>query len=339
MLGNGCFGIVRKKGEFAVKRVKDNSYKNTLNSIREIDILSKISDSDYCLGADEIIVDNKGRLAFKMKLGVCNADRWCSKQVMLHVALGLEHLHRQNIIHGDVKMANMIVFDDYSGKLIDFGLSIQGPVDNFEIALYADALRAPEIRNGNNYTTACDVWAYGIALLNFMKVINNSDYDKGFHKKLDSVAKFGDDIIRKIFKHDPTERATITEVIDSPYFAEFSDTIDTARKKYNNRDRQDREGRQDCEVDRDREGRQELKDQITNYERQFPDAVTDLAAKIATRCVTASEDIKDDPNFIPVCLMIANKYYNLRGRGSKFIINDLNLEKRIVFDLLKNKIV
>lgn len=323
MLGNGCFGVVRKKGEFAVKRVKDNMYKNTLNSIREIDILSKIKDSDYCLNAEDITVSANGKLTFKMKAGVCNADRWCSKQVMLHIALGLEYLHRQNIIHGDVKMANMIVFDDYSAKLIDFGLSIQGPVDGFEIALYADALRAPEIRKGNNYTTACDVWAYGIALLNFMKLITNADYGKGFHKKLDSIAAFGDKIIQKIFEHDPAKRATITDVIDSSYFSEFADTIVAARAKYVDCD--------NCEI----EVNQELKEQIMKYNQQFPDAVIDLAGKIATRAQKA----KNRSNFVPVCLMIANKYYNIRGRGSKFIVNDLNLEKHIVFDLLKNKIV
>lgn len=319
MLGSGCFGIVRREGKYAVKHVHDKDFKGTLSSVREIDTLTKVQGSEYCLPAKEINVLPAGGLSIKMEAGVCDANRWCSKRVMLHAALGLEYLHKQNIIHGDVKMSNILVFDDYSAKLIDFGLSIQGPVSGLNLELYPEKLRAPEIRVGFDYTTACDVWAYGIVLLKFMKIISVLDYSDNFFGKLKAQGLFGSEISKMIFQEDPKKRATISEVIDSSYFSEFADEIMKARAKYNIKPLDN----------------VKVNLEIEFPETKLPEAVKALAMKIATR----AQEVQNEPNFFEVCLMIANKYYNLENMGCDYIVDDLRLEKRIVFDVLKGRIV
>lgn len=341
MLGSGCFGIVRRDGEFAIKR---NHYKydhNTLNAMREIDVLTKIKGSEFCLSAEDIVVSKTGEVSIKMEAGVCNASRWCSKRVMLHAALGLEFMHKRNIIHGDVKLANILVFDDRSAKLIDFGLSIQGPVDELKLELYPEKLRAPEIRDGFGATTACDVWAYGIALLMYTKMLTVLDYKGNFFKKIEALRFFGPKIFKRIFDPDPKKRATISEVIDSSYFSEFSDEIAKARSRLTPAiPRND----DNCEeYDAGEYG-------VQIAESNFPEPVKALATKIASRVSRASRAIEasrasrasratSDPDFVDVCLMIANKYYDIEFKGYEFIVDNLALEKLIVFDILKGRIV
>ncbi|KAF7798052.1 hypothetical protein EIP86_009264 [Pleurotus ostreatoroseus] len=48
-----------------------------------------------------------------------NIDRW-----LLQIAEGLKYLHDRNVVHGDLRGANVLIDSDHNVRLTDFGLSI-----------------------------------------------------------------------------------------------------------------------------------------------------------------------------------------------------------------------
>lgn len=99
---------------------------------------------------------------------------WQEKeQFAIDVACGLELLHESDLIHGDIKLENLLVFPEqearFTVKLSDFGCS--GMQNNPEHrGTYL--LNAPELRHRNGPTLQfddddykrCDVYSYGLAV-------------------------------------------------------------------------------------------------------------------------------------------------------------------------------
>jgi serine/threonine protein kinase len=89
-------------------------------------------------------------------------------------ALGLQHLHHHEIVHGDIKGNNILVCDSVDGlptaKLADFGLSVvtnrAAPrVDDASGALGAFRWKAPECLQGMPPTFASDIYSFGMCLI------------------------------------------------------------------------------------------------------------------------------------------------------------------------------
>uniref|UniRef100_A0A6I8PK39 Protein kinase domain-containing protein n=2 Tax=Xenopus tropicalis TaxID=8364 RepID=A0A6I8PK39_XENTR len=82
------------------------------------------------------------------------------------VVLGLEELHRNNIVHRDLKLENLMV--DVHGylKIVDFGLSKDGfrNGDRSKTRCGTNCYMAPEIIDEMAYSRAVDWWALGVVL-------------------------------------------------------------------------------------------------------------------------------------------------------------------------------
>ncbi|KAK4199630.1 putative serine threonine protein kinase [Triangularia verruculosa] len=93
------------------------------------------------------------------------------------VASGLSALHKCGIVHGDVKLDNMLVFPDPSrpssaiAKVADFGHALVND-DKSVVAKYGgtSVYDAPEVKNQDACTiqrsdlARCDIWAFGLLL-------------------------------------------------------------------------------------------------------------------------------------------------------------------------------
>lgn len=138
-----------------------------------------------------------------------------SREILRGVILGLEYLHYQGIIHRDIKPANLLIAEDGTVKISDFGVSLAATrknndnsfesVDELELAKTAGtpAFFAPEIclgnetkvkfnlRNNEIFHGSCisymiDIWALGISLycLLFGKLPFISDFELELFEKI-----------------------------------------------------------------------------------------------------------------------------------------------------------
>jgi len=85
---------------------------------------------------------------------------------MLQILTGLNYLHSQNIIHRDLKGANILISNDGLVKIIDFGLARhldpENRNKNYTREVVTMWFRSPELIYGmRNYTLAVDIWSLG----------------------------------------------------------------------------------------------------------------------------------------------------------------------------------
>ena len=87
---------------------------------------------------------------------------------------GLTYMHHQGIVNRDIKLENMLVADDFTIKIADFGFAkpMEGRGDG-QIATYlgTPGYMAPEIIEGRLYSgQAVDIFALGIVLFSMVTV-------------------------------------------------------------------------------------------------------------------------------------------------------------------------
>lgn len=85
---------------------------------------------------------------------------------MKNIFSGLEYLHNKQIIHRDLKLANIFLYDNLKAKIGDFGLAI-GVSANGELEQIACGTTnyfAPEIVTRIGYSIEVDVWSVGVIM-------------------------------------------------------------------------------------------------------------------------------------------------------------------------------
>lgn len=86
------------------------------------------------------------------------------------VLLGLEFLHKNNIIYRDLKLDNLLLDKDGFVKLADFGLCKEGmgPTDKTSTFCGTPEFLAPEVLTESSYTRAIDWWGLGVLIFEML---------------------------------------------------------------------------------------------------------------------------------------------------------------------------
>ena len=111
--------------------------------------------------------------------------------IAIDIAHGLEYLHSRNIIHRDLKSANILLTDAKRAKICDFGLA-GVCLPNLKLSERVGTIpwMAPEVlQESPGYDSKADVYSYGLILWELLtERVPYEDYD-------------GDDLVEQIVMH------------------------------------------------------------------------------------------------------------------------------------------
>jgi serine/threonine protein kinase len=205
-INEGSFGKVFKitqaekdissDASYALKIIPNRSY--GIDCFLEILILCFLN-YKFIMKAYDFFIDNENKIS-KILMPLADSDLYKfmkkhpkgikNKQLLLKICWQLScaigFLHSRNIIHGDVKLSNILIkYVGISGNIVsksldiflsDFSLSVLSFNENYRIynsETYSYHYRPPEVNSGRGYTFKADVWALGCT---FYELIYNEPF-------------------------------------------------------------------------------------------------------------------------------------------------------------------
>ncbi|KAK2996601.1 hypothetical protein RJ639_025404 [Escallonia herrerae] len=86
-------------------------------------------------------------------------------RIAVEVATGLKYLHSNNIAHGNIKPSNILLTDQYSACITDFGITqLVSPA----VTPNPTGFRAPEMVDSRKISQKADVYSFGVMLLEIL---------------------------------------------------------------------------------------------------------------------------------------------------------------------------
>ncbi|XP_032241097.1 myosin-IIIb isoform X3 [Nematostella vectensis] len=192
-IGEGTYGEVYKvrnvkTGEIAAAKVIDSILEKIEEVLPELEILKKFSDHPNIAGFHGAFIqrdpNRQDQLWLVMELcrggSVTNLVKNLIKKgksleedlvaYILHETLkGVEYLHRKNVMHRDIKGANVMLTNEADIRLIDFGVSseLTNALMKKNSSVGTPFWMAPEViaceqQLDYSYDMRCDVWSIGI---------------------------------------------------------------------------------------------------------------------------------------------------------------------------------
>lgn len=249
-ISSGSYGTLFKaiwRGkEVAIKELSDE--RQSTESIQafenEMNLLSKLSSPHivrlygYCLNDSKywmvmeympkslssLLYDPVKKLPWKMRY-----------KIILQIAQGVAYLHKNNILHRDIKSHNVMLDANDNAKLIDFGLA-RFDIGYTKTKTYVGTERwmAPELAREGSFTAASDIFSMGLtfyeivsrrmpsllgAVTPALTILWRSD-DSYRDNIPDNCPPKITQLIQWCWKARPIERPTIFQVIEKLQAAE-----------------------------------------------------------------------------------------------------------------------
>ncbi|KAL1530501.1 hypothetical protein AB1Y20_001402 [Prymnesium parvum] len=135
------------------------------------------------------------------------------------------YLHREQVVHRDIKLENVLLDEARDVKLIDFGASHRGPQPPAMLA-GTPAYMAPEVALGHRHDgKPTDVWSLGVLLCNLLgaQPFDGRNMAALRHNivhqrpRLPCASSAAISLLQKLLHKDPSQRITIEEVQRHPW--------------------------------------------------------------------------------------------------------------------------
>ncbi|EEY65073.1 protein kinase [Phytophthora infestans T30-4] len=169
------------------------------------------------------------------------------RRIFLQLVQGVSHLHRNRVIHRDLKSSNVFLFKSGRVVLGDFGTSKLLQTTEPDQALEAQGLTStvvgsplymsPELLEDESHGFATDIWSLGCVLYEMLSggkaAFNAPSYPavvfritQGDYDPLDTglVSLEVRDLVARMLQKDPKSRINITEVHQSPWLMVLTST-------------------------------------------------------------------------------------------------------------------
>ncbi|XP_043705141.1 uncharacterized protein LOC122654952 [Telopea speciosissima] len=143
---------------------------------------------------------------------------------------GLKYLHERNVVHRDIKCANILVHTSGSVKLADFGLAKATKLNDVKSCKGTAFWMAPEVvkRNTHGYGLPADIWSLGCTVLEMLtRQVPYSPLEwmsalfkigKGTPPPIpDFLSRDARDFIRQCLQVNPDDRPTAAQLLNHPF--------------------------------------------------------------------------------------------------------------------------
>ncbi|KAF9764848.1 putative serine/threonine-protein kinase KIN1 like protein [Nosema granulosis] len=178
----------------------------------------------------------KGKQMYDLIVNEGELDEREARRYFRQLVSAIDYIHRNSIVHRDLKIENILVDEHGNVKLIDFGLSNfydnKMLLNTFCGSLY---FAAPELLMGHRYCgPEIDIWSLGVVLyvllngcvpfddkdvVNLQGKIKEADFE--FKKHLSEEVK---QLILGMLQPNPSSRFTLDHIISSAWLNEGYDT-------------------------------------------------------------------------------------------------------------------
>ncbi|WCJ44579.1 Mitogen-activated protein kinase kinase kinase 1 [Euphorbia peplus] len=159
---------------------------------------------------------------------------------------GLKYLHDRNVIHRDIKCANILVDADGSVKLADFGLAKATKVNDVKSCKGTAFWMAPEVVNNrktHGYGLPADIWSLGCTVLEMLtRQIPYSNFEcmqalfrigRGIPPTVpDSLSQEARDFILQCLQVNPDDRPTAGQLLEHPFLKQSLSTSSGSSSPY-----------------------------------------------------------------------------------------------------------
>ena len=227
-------------GDNEVKCIKgevDNMKKcseNNINSVKIYDCYhSKTNLKNEFAIIMELCDDNLQKILEKRGKGFTELG---IQTIMNQLNKTFRKMYDNNIIHRDIKLANIVTKKDensglgFISKLTDYGISkkLTDTGGNTK-AIGTNFTMAPEVIAGDEYDHKCDLWSIGIIIYQLyfneypykgdtITAIYNNIKNLGQKKLKKTDDDLLNDLINKLLKKNPNERIDYPEYFNHPFF-------------------------------------------------------------------------------------------------------------------------
>uniref|UniRef100_A0A3Q3JJE0 Protein kinase domain-containing protein n=1 Tax=Monopterus albus TaxID=43700 RepID=A0A3Q3JJE0_MONAL len=182
VIGTGSFGVVyrvkslRTQEEFALKC---HACKVDDSTVRELSCLAALRGHPNIIQLLDCFVSDEDRMAMLMPClpFTLSCAIYTSAGVPLsfvasfsrQTANALAYVHRLNLVHRDIAPNNLLLAEDLTVKVADFGLARQVS-KRMSLNVVTEPYRAPEIFAArSDYTCAIDMWSLGAVIADAME--------------------------------------------------------------------------------------------------------------------------------------------------------------------------
>ena len=249
-LGDGSYSVVykvRRKADgniYALKKVKlqNLSEKEKENSLNEVRILASVK-SAFVISYKEAFIEeedkslclvmeyaDKGDLYQKivqfkkMRCLVDEVDVW---RIFIQMTKGLKALHDLNILHRDLKSANIFLFSDGSAKIGDLNVSKVAKKGLGYTQTGTPYYASPEVWEDKPYNSKSDIWSLACVTYEMLALhppFRAEDMEGLYHQVIKGkykniCSKYSPDIsemLKVLFKVKPEERPSCQEILNHP---------------------------------------------------------------------------------------------------------------------------